>query len=120
MQYLDQKEAKHLLREVPYEEWLVIGRMMVPKGVHMARISSLEELEWTIRPTAKTLVAMRFDNLEQWLRKSIGDSYLADKIAAVTAQEIPYVEQSKAIYEAVLERVTMLRNAAGNEEADHV
>ena len=85
----------------------------------MARISSLEELEWAIRPTAKTLVAMRFDNLEQWLRKNIEDNYLADKVAAVTAQEIPYVEQSKAIYEAVLERVTMLRSAAGSEEVDH-
>ncbi len=120
MKFIDQKEAKHLLREVPYEEWLVIGRMMVPKGVHMARISSLEELEWTIRPTAKTLVAMRFDNLEQWLRKSVEDSYLADKVAAVTAQDIPYVEQSKTIYEAVLERVNMLRRIADGEEVHHV
>jgi len=119
MQFIDQKEAKYLLREVPYAEWLVIGRMMVPKGVHMARISSLEELEWTIRPTAKTLVAMRFDNLEQWLRKNIGDTTLADKVATVTRQDIPYVEQSKAIYEAVLERVTMLRSAAGSKEENH-
>ena len=118
MQFIDKKEAQHLLREVPYEQWLVIGRMMVPKGVHQARISSLEELEWTIRPTAKTLVAMRFDNLERWLSDAIGDKELAAKVAQIRQQNISYVEQSKAIYEAVLERVNMLR-AVANEEVQH-
>ena len=54
MQKIDPTEAQQLLREVPYAEWLKIGRMMIPKGIHQSRIGSLSELEWTIRPTAKT------------------------------------------------------------------
>jgi hypothetical protein len=63
---------------------------------------------------------MRFDNLEQWLRKNVEDHYLADKVVSVTAQNIPYIKQSKAIYEAVLERVNMLKGIANGKEGDHV
>lgn len=120
MQFIDKKEAQHLLREVPYAQWLTVGRMMVPKGVHQARVSSLEELEWTIRPTAKTLVAMRFENLEKWLHDAVGDKELASKVKVFSSRDIPYVEQSKLIYEAVLERVNMLRRIADGEEIPHV
>ena len=115
MQSIDPKEARHLLRELPYEKWLPVGRMMVPKGVHQARIASLEELEWTIRPTAKTLVAMRLENLERWLGEEVGDSQLAEKVGAIRRNGACYTEQSKAIYEAVLERVSLLRRAASRE-----
>ena len=104
-------EAEHFLRELPYEQWLTTGRMMVPKGIHISRISNLEELEWTMRPTAKTLVAMRFDNLEKWLRESIGDNYFADEVKKIREKEgISYVECSKLIHEAILSRVTHLKN----------
>jgi hypothetical protein len=119
MQTIDQTEARHLLREVPYAEWLQIGRMMIPKGIHQARISSLSELEWTIRPTAKTLVLMRFDNLEQWLREAVGDHTLAETVLAIRSRDIPYVEQSQAVYDAVAERVAALKEAAGEEEVRH-
>jgi hypothetical protein len=115
MQSIDPKEARHLLRELPYEKWLPVGRMMVPKGVHQARVASLEELEWTIRPTAKTLVAMRLENLEEWLREGVEDTELADRVSEIRRSGACYVEQSKAIYEAVLERVNLLRRAAGGE-----
>jgi len=115
MQMIDPKEARHLLREVPYAQWLKIGRMMIPKGIHQSRISSLPELEWTIRPTAKTLVIMRFENLEQWLRDDIGDHTLAERILAIRSRDVPYIEQSKAVYEAVVERVAALKQAAGRE-----
>jgi hypothetical protein len=115
MQTIDPKEAQHLLRELPYEKWLLVGRMMVPKGVHQARIASLEELEWTIRPTAKTLVAMRLENLEWWLREGVEDIALADRVSEIRSSGSSYVEQSKAIYEAVLARVNLLRRAADGE-----
>jgi hypothetical protein len=111
MQHIDSKTAQHLLREVPYAQWLKVGRMMIPKGIHQARISSLTELEWTIRPTAKTLVIMRFDNLEHWLRDNIGDHTLADSVLEIRSRDIPYVEQSKAIYEAVVQRLKVLTEA---------
>ena len=116
MQKIGPTEAQQLLREVPYAEWLKIGRMMIPKGIHQSRIGSLSELEWTIRPTAKTLVIMRFENLEQWLRDAVGDHTLAESVLAIRSRDIPYVEQSKAVYEVVAERVAALKQAAGREE----
>ena len=119
MQFIDQKEAQHLLRKIPYEQWLTIGRMMIPKGVHHARISSLGELEWSMRPTAKTLVVMRFENLEHWLRASVGDSYLAGQVEETMKKDIPFVEQSQEIYDLVSVRVKSLQSIAG-EEVDYV
>jgi len=118
MQFMDAKEAKHLLREVPYEQWLPVGRMMVPKGVHTSRVGSLEELEWTIRPTAKTLAALRFNNLERWLRESIGDTVLADEVKSFVSRDLSYVETSKLIYEALKKRVETLKEIA-SEEVPH-
>jgi len=120
MQFIDQKGAKYLLREIPYTQWLKIGRMMIPKGIHQARISSLEELEWTIHPTAKTLVIMRFENLEHWLRESIGDYYLADGIKKIITKDIPYVEQSKEVYELVQKKIKRLRSITDNKEVHYV
>jgi len=116
MQFMEAKEAKYLLREVPYEKWLPVGRMMVPKGVHTSRVGSLEELEWTMKPTAKTLVALRFENLERWLRESIEDRQLADEVKAYAAQGLSYVETSKLIYEALHKRVESLKKIASQEE----
>jgi len=118
MHFLDAKEAKRLLREVAYEEWLPVGRMMVPKGVHNARVGSLEELEWTMRPTAKTLVAIRFENLERWLRDSIGDKALADEVASLLSRELSYVERNKLVYEALKKRVATLKTIASQEVDD--
>jgi len=119
MKKIDSIEAQHLLRELPYEKWLEIGRMMIPKGIHHARIASLTELEWSIRPTAKTLVLMRFDNLERWLHEAIGDHILADTVLAIRSRNIPYVEQSQAVYDAVSKRVAILRKVAEKEEVYH-
>jgi len=44
MHDIDAPTAKRLLRTLPYEEWLPVGRMMIPKGIHTARVGSLEEL----------------------------------------------------------------------------
>jgi len=119
MQFMEAKKANYLLREVPYEQWLPVGRMMVPKGVHTSRVGSLEELEWTMRPTAKTLVALRFENLERWLRESIEDPQLADDVKAYVAQDLSYVETSKLIYEALQKRVEHLKKIAAQEEMPH-
>jgi len=115
MKFMEAKEAKHLLREVPYEKWLPVGRMMVPKGVHTSRVGSLEELEWTMRPTAKTLVALRFENLERWLRETVGDQVLADEVKAFVARNLSYVETSKLIYETLQKRVETLKQIASEE-----
>ena len=111
MKPIEKKEAQYLLRNLPYEKWLAVGRMMVPKGLHIARISNLEELEWTLRPTAKTLVAIKFENLEKWLRDSIEDIYLADAVSGITSKkELSYVEHSKLVHEEILKRVNFLKS----------
>ena len=55
---------------------------------------------------------MRFDNLEHWLRDDIGDHTLADIVLEIRSRDIPYVEQSKSIYEAVAQRLKVLTEAA--------
>jgi hypothetical protein len=115
MQSIDPRKARHLLRELPYEKRLPVGRMMVPKGIHQARIGSLEELEWTIRPMARTLVAMRLENLARWLREDVGDVQLAERVDEICRNGACYVEQSKAVYEALRERIERLRHAADRE-----
>ena len=117
MHDIDAPTAKRLLRTLPYEEWLPVGRMMIPKGIHTARVGSLEELLWTLKPGAKSLATVRFDLLERGLRERVGDESLADEVARIAALKLSYVEASKAIYAALEERVTRLEKAAEANDA---
>jgi len=118
MQQIDEKTAAHLLRRLPYREWMSIGILHDPKGIGRIDIGSLEELLWSIRPAQKSLSAVRYERLERWLRESIEDTALADKVAEVLAQELSYVETSRQVYELVENRVEQLLAHAPKESND--
>jgi len=93
------KDAARLLAGVPYRNRLSVGRMMMPKGIHRSRVASLQELYWFMMPTAKSLVALKPERVAEWVRKDIGDVWLADEIDRVNAMDIAYVEKCHLLYE---------------------
>jgi len=115
MQYIDSKKAAHLLRQLPYDQWMSIGILQAPKGMGRIDIGSLDELLWSIEPSVKTLSAVRFAKLEKWLRESVEDTEFADEVQNIDAEEISYVAKSKLVYEATQRRVKLLKQACGEE-----
>ncbi|WP_457597524.1 hypothetical protein [Hydrogenimonas sp.] len=97
-------EAKHLLRELPYEAWLKVGYMFPPKGISRRKAGSLRELMWTLQPSAKSLPTVRLEVVARWLREKVGDAELAMRIEAIHTGEGSYAEKCYLAYQAIKAR----------------
>jgi hypothetical protein len=114
------KDAARLLAGVPYRNRLSVGRMMMPKGIHRSRVARLQELYWFMMPTAKSLVALKPERVAEWVRKDIGDAWLADEIDRVNTMDIAYVEKCHQLYELLEQRIAALEKiAVTGEVIDH-
>lgn len=115
MHYLDSKRAAHLLRQLPYNDWMSIGILQAPKGMGRVDVGSLDELLWSIEPSIKTLSAVRFEKLEKWLRESVEYPEFADEVQKIDAEEISYIEKSRQVYEAAQRNISLLKKACEEE-----
>ena len=115
MHYIDSKRAAHLLRQLPYNDWMSIGILQIPKGMGRVDIGSLDELLWSTEPSVKTLSAVRFEKLEKWLREAVEYPEFADEVQKIDAEDLTYIEKSSQVYEATKRHVALLKQACGEE-----
>ena len=116
MKDVSQQQAASILSDLPYEQWLSVGRMMTPKGIHKAKMSCLRELYWFLEPSSRSLAAIRLDRVAEWADESLGDGYLADEIQRINAMDTSYVDKCHLLCELLGERIRELEAITGKRE----
>ncbi len=105
MTQLSKQEAETLLQSLPYEQWLTAGRMLMPSGIHKERLSSLKEVHWFLEPSCKTLPAVDFDRLADWLETALNDQQTAEQLRETSAASKCYVATCKAAHTLIGSRI---------------
>jgi hypothetical protein len=106
MNQLSQEEARSIMEPVAYQERLNAGRMIMPSGIHREQIGSINELYWFLEPSGRTLPALDFDRLADWLETTIQDKQTAAQVRRAAAKESCYVDTCKAVYGLIKARIT--------------
>jgi len=70
--------------------------MLMPSGIHKERLGSLKELFWFLEPCEKTLPAVDFERLADWLETALGDRQTADRLRKAAVTEKCYVDTCMA------------------------
>ncbi|MBW2328105.1 MAG: hypothetical protein JRF04_00525 [Deltaproteobacteria bacterium] len=105
------------MKPVAFRERLNAGRMIMPSGIHREQIGSLSELYWFLAPSGRTLPAIDFDRLADWLETTIKDNQTAALVRRAAADESCYVDACKAVYGLVGARITEAEGVINNEHA---
>ena len=105
-------QAKHLLRVLPYEEWLGVGTYFPPKHINERKIKSVEDLRWFLKPSPHGIPAIKLDRMVEWIEKSVGDRELAEALAPIVSSEAAYLEKCFHSYEIIAERCDLLSEVA--------
>ncbi len=85
MKQLTQKEARAIFAPLAHAQWLTAGRMLMPSGVHKERMGSLREVYWFLEPSSRSLPAIDFDRLANWLETALEDKQTAEQVRNVSA-----------------------------------
>lgn len=105
MTKLSTKKAAALLQALPCKQWLTVGRMLMPSGIHKERLASLKEAYWFLEPSNQTLPAVDFDRLAHWLETAINDQQTAVQLRKTMATGKSYVDTCKAAYVLIGSRI---------------
>ncbi|WP_353661358.1 hypothetical protein [Hydrogenimonas sp. SS33] len=99
------QERDYLLRELPYEEWFEAATLTGSKMIIREAIGSLEELKDFFNPIRDDMIpSIRLPELAVWLRETLGDKVLAEKVEKILQTTPVYIEQCRRVREAVIER----------------
>jgi len=102
---LTEQEARRILTPVHYDQWLAVGRMHMPSGIHRETLSSLKEIYWFLAPNSKTLPAVDFNRLADWIEMVLKDRQTAGQVRKIAADSPCYVDTCKATYDLIGSRV---------------
>ncbi len=116
MNRLSREEAARIMQPVEFKKRLNGGRMIMPSGIHREQIASLSELSWFLEPSGRTLPAIDFERLADWLETTIQDQQTAARVRRAAAGQSCYVDTCKAVYELVTARITEAQGVI-NEDA---
>jgi len=105
MNELTCQEAKTILQPVAHGQWLTVGRMLMPSGIHRERLGSLKELYWFLEPSSRSLPAIDFTRLSDWLENVVQDRQTAGQVRRVAQTSPSYVETCKAVYALIGTRI---------------
>lgn len=105
MNPLTQQEARAILAPLAHAQWMTAGRMLMPSGVHKERMGSLREVYWFLEPSSRSLPAIDFDRLANWLETALKDKHTAEQVRNASATCTCYVETCKAVYALIGARI---------------
>ncbi|ABV85590.1 hypothetical protein [Shewanella pealeana] len=97
--------ATQITRKLMPDEELIAAVLNRPRGIFTCNILSLAEFHYFIQGTRQSLPSVNFSLLEQWLRETIGDRFLADQIAEIEAQDVCFIDKCKLTIPVVESRL---------------
>ena len=118
MKQLTEEEARRILAPVPYEQRMSAGRMCMPSGIHRELLGSIGEVYCFLTPCSKTLPAVDFDRLADWIETALQDRQTAEKVRKVSAATGCYVDTCKAAYELLGARIEEAKGVINNAVSD--
>ena len=119
MKQLTKEEASRILAPVPYAQQMDAGRMLMPSGIHRERLGSMGEVYCFLTPCSRSLPAVDFTRLADWIEKTLQDRQTAEQVRKVSAASGCYVDTCKATYEllgARIEEAKQVVNSAVSEQ----
>jgi len=114
MKLMTKEEARRILAPVPYNERLTVGRMFMPSGIHRELLGSMGEVHCFLTPCSKSLPAVDFGRLADWIETTLQDVLTAELLRKISEKSGSYVDTCKAIYELLGARIEEAEQAINN------
>lgn len=108
--------ANRILAKCAYDDRLPAGRLTSRLGVMRGTVRGLPELHLYLTPDDRTLPALSFDRLADWIESVVGDAELAAAVRAEAGAAGSYVDACIAVHALVGRRLDQARAALGCEE----
>ena len=111
-------EARYLLRELPFDDWLMVSVVFPPRTIAKKRMRNLEELALMLVPNEKMYPSVELDKVAKWIEEKVGDTALAKVLTSIVEDEkLNYFQKCIAFHESVSKRCETLRATIGGENA---
>lgn len=107
--------ARQITRKLVPDEELTAAILRRPRGIFSCDIYSLAEFHYFIQGNRQSLPSVSFSLLEQWIRETIGDEFLADQIADIETRDICFIDKCKLTIPVVETRLQEAYSALNNE-----
>ena len=118
MEAMTRDEARHLLRTLPFDDWLMAAVLFPPRTTARRRLRSLEELVLMFTPNEKMFPSVKLERVVAWVDRKVGDRRLASELEAIATDERgDYMHQCYAFYEKMAQRYDTLKKVAGEYDA---
>lgn len=105
--------AGRILAKCSYADRLPAGRFTARVGIMRGTVRGLPELHLYLAPDERSLPAVNFDRLADWIEKVVADAELAGATRAATRAADSYVNACIATYDLVGRRLEQARAALG-------
>ena len=107
---MEREKAKHILRQLDFDDWLMAGVVFPPKTTTKKRMRKLEDLIILLEPNEKMFPSVNLQSVAEWIEHKIGDEALARELYEIDAKgELSYLQKCLASHKAVQKRCDELR-----------
>ncbi len=111
---MTKEEAKHILRELDFDDWYMAGVMFPPKTVTKKRMRKLEDLTIFLEPNEKMFPSVQLKDLVEWIENKIGDKQLAKTLKDINNNTaLSYLQKCIEFHKTVTSRCKNLKEIAG-------
>ncbi len=87
----------------------------MPSGIHRELLGSLSEIHCFLEPSSKSLPAIDFDKLADWLETTIKDNQIARQVRKAKATGSCHVETCKAVHKLIGARIEEAEGALNDK-----
>ncbi|MFO1303602.1 MAG: hypothetical protein U1F54_07705 [Burkholderiales bacterium] len=105
--------AQRILATCSYAERLPAGRFTARVGIMRGTVRGLPELHLYLAPDERSLPAVNFEKLADWIETVVADAALADATRAATRGADSYVNGCIAMHGVVGRRLAQARAVLG-------
>jgi len=105
--------AGRILSTCRYADRLPAGRFTARVGIMRGTVRSLPELHLYLSPDERSLPAVSFERLADWIERVVEDPQLAAATRAAASTAGSYVDTCIAIYPLVEQRLAQARSVLG-------
>ena len=110
--------ANRILAKCSYADRLPAGRFTARVGIMRGTVRGLPELHLYLAPDERSLPAVNFERLADWIEKVIADKELAVATRAAASSADSYVNTCIAAYALVGQRLSQARAVLGLSATD--
>lgn len=106
--------AERILSKCSYADRLPAGRFTARVGIMRGTVRSMEELYLYLTPDERSLPAVSFDRLADWIERIVADPELATATRSAARVAGSYVDTCVATHALVEQRLAQARSVLGH------